>query len=36
VWEIEGSGHTDGLATDPTGWEDRVVAFLDGQLGVSR
>jgi pimeloyl-ACP methyl ester carboxylesterase len=36
VWEVDGSGHTDGLATDPSGWEARVIGFLDEQLGVPR
>jgi pimeloyl-ACP methyl ester carboxylesterase len=36
VWEVEGSGHTDGLATDPNRWETQVVQFLDEHLGVSR
>ncbi len=36
VWEVEGSGHTDGLTTDPSEWEERVVGFLDRCLGVPR
>jgi pimeloyl-ACP methyl ester carboxylesterase len=32
VWTVPGAGHTDGLATDPDGWEKRVVAFLDAHL----
>lgn len=29
VWVVEGSGHTEALRTDPTGWEQRVVSFLE-------
>lgn len=32
VWTVPGAGHTQGLATDPAGWEDRVVGFLDEHL----
>lgn len=32
VWTVDGAGHTDGLATDPEGWERRVIAFLDAHL----
>ena len=32
VWEVEGSGHTGGLTTQPAQWEQRVVGFLDGVL----
>jgi hypothetical protein len=32
VWVVAGAGHTQGLATDPDAWEDRVVGFLDGAL----
>jgi pimeloyl-ACP methyl ester carboxylesterase len=32
VWVVPGTGHTAGLATDPRGWEARVVAFLEGAL----
>jgi fermentation-respiration switch protein FrsA (DUF1100 family) len=28
LWVVPGSGHTDGLDTDPRAWEARVVAFL--------
>jgi dienelactone hydrolase len=34
VWVVPGAGHTDGLTTAPQEWERRVVAFLDGALGV--
>ena len=33
IWNVEGSGHTRGLATDPAGWERTVVGFLDRHLG---
>ena len=33
LWEVGGAGHTDALRTDPAGWEQRVIAFLDGALG---
>ncbi|WP_221934967.1 hypothetical protein, partial [Georgenia yuyongxinii] len=29
VWVVPGAGHTAALATDPTGWEQNVVGFLD-------
>lgn len=32
VWSVPGAGHTGGLETDPDGWEERVVAFLDANL----
>jgi uncharacterized protein len=32
LWVVPGAGHTDGLGTDPAGWERRVVAFLDRAL----
>lgn len=32
VWTVPGAGHTDGLATDPDGWERRVIEFLDANL----
>jgi dienelactone hydrolase len=36
VWEVEDAGHTAGLRTDPDGWEERVIGFLDDALGVNR
>jgi hypothetical protein len=33
VWIVPGAGHTAGLATDPEGWADHVVGFLDEHLG---
>ncbi len=33
LWEVAGAGHTDGLRTDPTGWEQRVTTFLGHALG---
>jgi pimeloyl-ACP methyl ester carboxylesterase len=36
IWEVEGSTHTGGLTTKPDEWEQRVVAFLDAQLAVTR
>ncbi|QYG93537.1 hypothetical protein HC251_14620 [Iamia sp. SCSIO 61187] len=33
VWVVPGSGHTAGLATRPAEWEQRVVRFLEAQLG---
>lgn len=32
VWTVPGADHTGGLATDPEGWEARVVGFLDEVL----
>lgn len=32
VWVVEDAGHTTGLRTDPQGWEDTVVGFLDESL----
>jgi uncharacterized protein len=32
VWTVPGAGHTQGLATEPTEWEDRVTDFLDEAL----
>lgn len=32
LWVVPGAGHTGGLATDPSGWERRVVGFLDEAL----
>ena len=29
VWTVPGAGHTQGLATEPAAWEERVVGFLD-------
>lgn len=29
VWVVPGAGHTAGLSTDPAGWADRVLGFLD-------
>jgi pimeloyl-ACP methyl ester carboxylesterase len=36
TWEVEGSAHTGGLSTKPVEWEQRVVAFLDTHLAVTR
>jgi hypothetical protein len=33
-WVVPGAGHTDGLRTNPTGWEARVVGFLADALGT--
>lgn len=33
VWNVEGAGHTSGLATAPTEWEYRVIGFLDQAVG---
>jgi hypothetical protein len=33
VWTVPGASHTAGLDTDPAGWERRVTAFLDVNLG---
>lgn len=33
LWEVAGAGHTDGLRTDPTGWERRVMSFLGRAIG---
>lgn len=35
TWTVPGSGHTGGLSTDPEGWEQRVVTFLDEALTLS-
>ena len=32
TWTVAGAGHTQGLATAPDAWEERVVAFLDDAL----
>ena len=32
IWTVAGAGHTDGLETNPTGWEQRVVRFLHREL----
>jgi hypothetical protein len=32
IWAVPDAGHTDGLATDPDGWEQRVITFLDANL----
>jgi hypothetical protein len=32
IWTVEGASHTGGLTSDPSGWEQRVVAFLDEAL----
>ena len=32
VWVVDGAGHTAGLRTDPDGWRERVVGFLDEAL----
>jgi pimeloyl-ACP methyl ester carboxylesterase len=36
IWEVEGSAHTGGLSTKPVEWEQRVIAFLDAHLAVTR
>lgn len=33
VWEVEGAGHTGGLDARPEEWSERVLEFLDAQLG---
>lgn len=33
VWTVPGAGHIQGLSTDPSGWESRVIGFLDANLG---
>jgi hypothetical protein len=33
LWVVPGAGHTRGLATDPSGWEARVLRHLDAALG---
>jgi pimeloyl-ACP methyl ester carboxylesterase len=35
TWTVPDAGHTEGLATAPEQWEERVVAFLDEALGGS-
>jgi hypothetical protein len=35
TWSVPSSGHVQGLATDPAGWEERVVGFLDSVLDVT-
>jgi hypothetical protein len=32
VWEVEGAGHTGGLATDPDGWRARVIEVFEEAL----
>ena len=32
LWEVAGAGHTDGVRSDPAGWEQRVTSFLGGAL----
>lgn len=32
VWTAPGTGHTEGLDTQPDEWEQRVVGFLDAAL----
>lgn len=32
LWIVPGAGHTEGLATQPTRWEDEVLGFLDAAL----
>ena len=32
TWVVDGAPHTGGLATDPAGWTQRVLAFLDATL----
>ncbi|ABL79679.1 MULTISPECIES: hypothetical protein [unclassified Nocardioides] len=32
VWTVPGAGHVQGLRTDPEGWSQRVVGFLDAAL----
>lgn len=36
IWTVPGAGHTRGLRTDPDGWQQRVLAFLDDALSRSR
>lgn len=33
VWTVPQAGHTGGLRTDPDGWRERVLGFLDEALG---
>ncbi len=33
TWTVPGAGHTQGLSTAPTAWEERVTSFLDHSLG---
>ena len=32
IWSVPGADHIDGLATDPDGWEQRVIGILDANL----
>ena len=32
IWTVAGAGHTDGLATAPAEWTDRVIRFLNTSL----
>jgi dienelactone hydrolase len=32
IWTVPGAGHTDGLATAPQEWAERVIGFLDATL----
>ena len=32
LWDVPGAGHTGALRADPSGWESRVVAFLEASL----
>jgi hypothetical protein len=36
LWELPDTGHTAGLRTHPTQYEQRTTAFLDQALGLSR
>lgn len=33
IWTVPEADHTGGLATDPNGWEERVIGFLAAELG---
>ena len=35
IWEVPGGQHVAGITTAPEEYEERVIAFLDGALGVS-
>jgi uncharacterized protein len=34
TWNVPAAGHTHALAADPAGWESRVAAFFDNELGT--
>lgn len=36
VWTVPGAAHVQGLRTDPAGWSQRVIRFLDDALAASR